>query len=281
MKVLKESTLIVCSIVRDAEHSLKVNIPVIDALCRYFKDYRIVVYENDSKDKTKLLLNQWADKDRQRIHVLLNDNDRSKTIPKKGNVACNPFFSRKRISKMVNLRNQYMEYVEKQGWHSDYLIVVDLDVAHLYVSPIIEAMSDNREWDVLTAFGFSLSPYLTRRYHDGYALTRLGEENTPQTEEMIYSIPKILGKLKPCDDWLKVYSAFGGLAIYKYDAIKDLRYEVLSNNDLKVEVHCEHFSIYKQIHERGYNNIYVVPSLILKYQAITPRLIWNTIKRKL
>lgn len=281
MKNLKDSTVIICSIVRDAEHGLKVNIPVIDAICSHFKDYRIVIYENDSKDRTKLLLNKWAEKDKKRIRVLLNNSDASKTIPAKSNVTCNPFFSRKRITRMVNLRNQYMEYIEKQKWHSDYIIVVDLDVAHLYVDPIIEAMGVNRDWNVLTAFGYSLSPYFKRRYHDGYALTKLSDEKIPQTEDMIYSASKILGNLNSSDDWLKVYSAFGGLAIYKYNVIYGLRYKVLVNDDPQVEVRCEHFSICKQIHERGYGNIYVVPSMILKYQAVTPKLIWNTIKRKL
>lgn len=280
MKSINESTLIVCGIVRDAERGLKVNIPVIDYVCHQFKDYRIVIYENDSEDKSKFLLKQWAGKDEKQIHALLNNTDSSKTIPERSNVNCNPFFSKRRIEKMANLRNKYMDYIERQGWRSDFLMVVDMDVARLFPQPILGVFTHDRDWDVVTAFGYSLSSRLQRRYHDGYALTKIGEENIPQTEKMIYSTSKILGRLKPNDDWLKVYSAFGGLSIYKFDAIEGLRYRVLPNSDSRVEVHCEHFSICKQIHERGYDNIYVVPSLVLKYQSITPNLIWNTLKRK-
>ena len=56
MKSPAVSSIIVCGIVRDAGKGLKNNIPVIDELCSYFKDYRIYVYENDSKDDTKELL---------------------------------------------------------------------------------------------------------------------------------------------------------------------------------------------------------------------------------
>ena len=41
MKLINESTIIICSIVRNAEKGLKNNIPVIKKLCQYFKDYKI------------------------------------------------------------------------------------------------------------------------------------------------------------------------------------------------------------------------------------------------
>ena len=281
MKALEDATIIICSIVKNAERGLKVNIPVINELCSRFKDFRIVVYENDSTDQTKDLLRRWALCDKERIHVLLNDTGASSTIPSKSDVSCNPFFSKRRIEKMTRLRNFYMEYVDEKGWAADYFMVVDLDVARLFVEPVISTLKANKDWDVVTAFGYSRSPRLSKRYHDGYALTMVGDENNPQTEEKIYSMPGILGKLKPDDDWLKVYSAFGGLAVYKFEAVKGLRYKVLPNNDPRVEVRCEHFSLCKQIHERGYDNVYIVPSMVLKYQSVTLRLIWNTLKRKL
>lgn len=280
MKPLNESTLIVCSIVRNAERGLRKNIPVVKEWCRHFKNFRVVAYENDSTDGTKELLKAWRQDSLERIHVLLNDTDASRTIPDPHEVKGNPFFSYRRISKMAYLRNQYLDYVERQGWEADYLMVVDLDVAQLYVQPVLDVLSENREWDVLTAFGYSRSPSFKRRYHDGYALTRTGEELVPQTERMIYSMPELFGRLRPSDDWVRVYSAFGGLSLYKYEVIKGLRYEVLPNDDPRVEVHCEHFSLCQQIHERGCHNIYVVPAMVLKYQAVTPRLIWSTLKRR-
>ena len=59
MTQLSNKRVIICSIVRNAEDGLRKNIPVIDKLCSYFKDYDIVVYENDSKDKTKEILKNW------------------------------------------------------------------------------------------------------------------------------------------------------------------------------------------------------------------------------
>ena len=52
MKDIEESSIIICSIVRDAEKGLKKNIPVIKELCKHFRDYQIIVYENDSRALT-------------------------------------------------------------------------------------------------------------------------------------------------------------------------------------------------------------------------------------
>lgn len=278
MKPIKEATLIVCSIVRNAEKGLRNNIPVIDELCKYFKDYRIIVYENNSIDKTKEILKKWHYKDTSRIHVCIEDTDSSNTIPKAKEVTTNPFFSFHRIAKMAKLRNKYMEYIDQQSWDADYMIVVDLDVAQLKLDSILSSFSSNKEWDAVTAYGYSMSPKLRRRYHDTYALTCWGDEENPQTEKKIKLYADKFGKLKN-DDWIRVYSAFGGFAIYRFEAIKGLRYKVIQNHDERVEVKCEHFSIYNQMIERGYNRFYINPQMDLKYQALSLKIIYNSFLR--
>lgn len=153
MKPLSELTLVICGIVRDAERGLKHNIPVIDELTRMIKDYRIVMYENDSKDGTKEVLRRWHERDPLRIHVCLNDSDAGKTTPSAGEVACNPFYSRKRICKMARLRNHYMAYVEEAQWTGDLLMVVDMDVAQLHLDGILDTLRAPQSWDAVVANG--------------------------------------------------------------------------------------------------------------------------------
>ncbi|MDR1897685.1 MAG: glycosyltransferase family 2 protein [Prevotellaceae bacterium] len=184
MKLLQDSTIIVCSIVRNAGKGLKKNIPIIDALCDKAKDYKIVIYENDSTDNTKKILKKWSNhRGADKIHLLLNDNVMNgKTIPSYGSVTCNPFFSKKRIERMVYCRNQYLSYLRKKNWNADYIIVVDLDVKALYLNGILSSFNSDFEWDAITAYGYSRSPSLQRRYHDTYALIELGKETESQTE---------------------------------------------------------------------------------------------------
>lgn len=281
MKKLQDSTIIVCSIVRDAEKGLIHNIPVINQLCSLAKDYRIIVYENDSKDRTKQILTDWSNECPEKIHVSLNVTGANKPISVAESAnGVNPFFSRKRISKMAMLRNKYMQYIDDNNWVSDYIIVVDLDVSQLYLATILSSFASDIEWDAVCAFGYSLSPKLKRRFHDTYALFLYGTETEPQTEIKIKQNADFLVGL--CGyGWLKVASAFGGLAIYRFEAIKGLRYQVIDNDDSRVEVRCEHYSIYKQMKERGYDRFYINPDMTLKYQSLTLKIVFNSLYRRL
>ena len=277
MTILGNKTIIVCSIVRNAAHGLKKNIPVINRICSHFKDYIIIIYENDSTDSTKDLLSAWAKELSSNVYVDMKNFDNQPSIPTIQN-GVNPFFSRKRITKMAFLRNQYMTFIQSSPINYDYVMVVDLDVAKIDEKAVLSSFNTDIPWDAVTAFGYSIGPNLRRRYHDTYALTLLGEENEPQTESKIKEHANSMMKI---NNWFRVFSAFGGLAIYKFEAIKDLKYQVYPNNDDRVEVKCEHYSIYKQMKANGYDNVYINPDMVLKYQDLSWTIIWNSIKRKL
>ncbi len=278
---IKNKSIIICGIVRDAEKGLRRNIPVINSLVRRFNDYKIVIFENDSVDSTKEILFNWQKDDADHFFICAEDKKAVKTIPNSNTVSSNPFFCKKRISKMVLLRNQYLDLINDKKWESDYLLVVDLDVAALDLDSILSSFKSNAEWDAVTALGYSTSPSLTKRYHDTYALTEYGDDKNPQTEYKIKMLANKYGKLIGQKEWVRVFSAFGGLAIYKFEAIKGLRYLLLDNNDPDVEVRCEHFSIYKQMAENGYNKVYINPNMFLKYQDLTLKIILNSLKRYL
>lgn len=275
------SRIIICSIVRNAATRLKQNIPVIKEVCSHFDDYKVFVYENDSVDDTKKVLNNWMMSDKDHVFVSLNTNNTESTIPPSKDVKANPFYSRQRIEKMVDLRNQYMNFIRTQSWVADYMIVVDLDVAKISADGVLSCFRSELEWDAVTANGYSLGPNLRRRYHDTYALTPYGEENYLQTEDKIKSLASELGRLKPDSDWVRVFSAFGGLAIYRFEAVKGLCYQLIKNNDERVEVKCEHYSIFKQMKECGYDRVYINPKMEIKYQSVTISIIINHLQRKL
>ena len=276
-----DRTIIICGIVRNAERGLKRNIPEIKRLCQMSKGYKVFVYENDSTDMTKKLLKEWHDSDPANVFVSLNDTSAQPTIPSVSDVpSINPFYSQKRIDKMAKLRNAYMQFVDDMGWSADYFVVLDLDVARISADNIMSSFV-REDWDAVTAFGYSTSPKLKRRYHDTYALTELGDEENPQTEEKIIRNSEKYANLNDGDPWVRVFSAFGGLAIYRFESIKGVRYEALENNDPRVQVKCEHYSIYYQMKRRGFDRVYINPAMSLKYQELTLKIIYNSIKRKI
>lgn len=276
---LRNKSIIVCSIVRDAERGLRKNIPVIRELCRWFGEYKVVVFENDSKDRTKQLLTEWMDNDSERVFAFMTDTDGKPTIPTFKESKGNPFFGHKRIDRMATLRNQYMDLLWEREWKADYMMVVDLDVAKIDLKGVMTSFDETIPWDAVTAFGYSLGPTLKPRYHDTYALTLYGDE-TPQTEQRIADLRYQLASISRGKQWLRVASAFGGLAIYKMEAVKGLRYEVYENADKQVEVTCEHYSIYKQMQERGYDKFYINPLMRIKYQEVSINLLMRYLKNK-
>lgn len=269
MKKPIDSNVFICSIVRDAERGLTANIPEIDELCKNFRSARVFVFENGSKDQTKKILTEWSKRAPDRVHISLNetiDYVDSNIIP----VGVNPSFSRKRIEKMVWLRNQYLDYIDVLGWNGDYLIVVDLDVAKIESRSILSSFNLDNEWDAVSAFGFSLSPTLRKQYYDTYAYRSKKQSYTDiQTEIDIYGSKKEISKLSNQKDLIEVSSAFGGLTIFRWKAIAGLRYQIEKNNDSRVEVFCEHRSLYRQMYERGYRQFYINPQMRLKYRYIS------------
>jgi hypothetical protein len=264
-KNLNQSSIIVCGIVRDCAHSLKKNMRIVDALCDMAKEYHVVIFENDSVDDTKGILLEWQRR-RKNIYVSLNDFH-TETIPAQSKTS-NRFFSAHRIEKMAGYRNFYLEYIASQHMVSDYVLIVDLDVKRISLTGFLYSLGENRAWDCIAANGYIYSPsaFFRKRYNDAYALVECGKETLRQTEKTIRQNQYRWAFLKPGMPFIRVFSAFGGQAIYKYAAIKDCRYSVIQNNDERVAVRCEHFSLHSQMTHKGFDKVYIHPCMTVKYQ---------------
>lgn len=284
MKEMIEQSIIMCGILRDAECSLRNNIPTINQTLSHFKDWKVIIFENDSIDNTKHILHEWKESQPDHIVILSDSIDNNALRPigiKKDGV--NPFFSCNRIAKMVYLRNRYMEYIEEFGLSADYLMVVDLDVVAFNSEDILRCFTQSDKWDVVTANGWSRGPNFLKRYHDTYAFTSLSNAFKTQTEKDIYSAGRYLWKVlkRNSKEYMEVFSAFGGIAIYKFKLIEGLKYNLLYNNDKRVEVRCEHYSLHKQMKERGSIRIMIDPKLKVKYQSVTARIVISKLLKSL
>jgi glycosyltransferase involved in cell wall biosynthesis len=260
-------SVIVCSIVRDCGKALKNNIQSIERICSYFKDYQIIIFENNSKDNTKEVLQKWASEN-SKVTTFMNDFDERKYLDIEIFPQYNSSNCKRRIQKMVDYRNFYMDYIEEHNLSADYIMIVDLDVTKISVEGVISSFGVEQSWDAIAANGFSLSPKLKRRYHDTYALTEWNMGHVPQTEKMIddnrykWNFMDINMPLFP------VFSAYGGLSVYRFEAIKNIKYKLIDNLSGGVEVHCEHFGLYKQMNDNGFDKIFINPNMKIHYQKI-------------
>lgn len=170
---------------------------------------------------------------------------------------------------MAYYRNQYLTFIKENKYYADFVLVVDLDLQRIELSGILDSLAQSNNWDMIAANGIIYSPsaFFRRRYNDTFALVEEGEENLPQTEKSIKEKQYKWAHLKNGDPLASVYSAFGGLAIYRFDAIKDCRYEAIANEDSRVEVRCEHFALCKQMHDNGFDRIFINPSMKVTYSS--------------
>jgi hypothetical protein len=258
------SSVTICSIVRDCNKNLLRTIPAIEEIRNCFKSSKVIVFENDSIDGTRQTLVEWK-KDYQNVNIH-SDNYGQQTIPNEDISGVNRFFSEFRISKMIQYRNRYLSLLnEKSCFKADFVIVVDLDIGELDINGVAHSFGLTDQWDVVCANGYFYDASFRRRYYDTYPLVELGNENSSQTETSIADNRITWSFFRPGMPLIPVYSAYGGMAIYKFEAIENRKYSVIRNNDERVEVRCDHFSLCQDIRNAGFSRILINPAMTLNY----------------
>jgi len=278
-EIMKQSNLTICAIARDCNQGLINNIPVLEKFRYNFKASNVIVFENDSVDGTKQTLKQWSN-DYPNVNIISSDFN-TITIPNDSLDGVNKYHSFFRITKMAEYRNNYLRVLNESDFLADYVIIIDLDISELSIDGVAHSFGLADRWDVVCANGYWRSTSLRKRYFDTYALVELGRENETQTENTIYWDHFVWSFLRPGLPLIPVYSAFGGMAIYKFEVLKNISYSVIMNNDKRVEVKCEHFSLCDSIRKAGFSRIFINPNMTLNNHRITWKGIIGLIKRTL
>ena len=273
----RNKKVVIFGMVRDCGESLRNNIPTVEAIGSFFFDYRVFVLENNSIDDTKDVLRRWQDSN-SNVKVSINDFDESIYKEIDEDKSYFKYFQLCKLQKYYDYRNLLLEKVAILGFESDYSILIDLDVIKIDVKGVITSFGNEIEWDAITANGYSYSPSIKRRYHDTFALCEYGLDKKKQTLQKVKDYRYIFSFLRKGQPFIRVFSSYGGIAIYKTEAIKGLRYEPVFNNYGGVQVRCEHFALFKAMSERGYDRVFINPNMEVFYQKVTLALIIKKIK---
>jgi hypothetical protein len=262
---LSSSSIAICGLARNCARSLPENIKFVEELRSYFRFLQVVIVENNSHDNTRVILDSWSENS---SYVVILDGGTRSTASKSDQYStnANPYYSHKRISYLASLRNQYLNYIKSNARAYDYILVLDFDVDKITLTGVLNSFEQRDNWDVACAYGYSISPRLQERIHDTYAMVLLGKENKPQQERPIKQLQRDVRLDKKEGSLLPVYSAFGGLSIYKAGLLEGISYQALSNDDPRVEVRCEHFSICHQLHQKRATRVVINPRMYLRYE---------------
>jgi len=259
--------IVIAALARDCEKSLPNMIALIEQLRQRFIWTQVVVVENDSKDNTKNILFRW-EKESDGVNIISQDYG-TLTIPEIGQVNCDPTISIHRIEKMAFYRNIYLDYVDKLNCEIDYLMVVDIDIDFFSIEGLIQAIDkDENDWGAIFSNGITQTSYFGMRskiYFDCFAIYEY-----PLIGDFSYNQKKLDFTFKTINKNVRnhkkysVISAFSGIGIYRYEAIKGLRYKASLNKAMNGTAVCEHIPFNMEIIKRGFKN-YISRDFIVVY----------------
>jgi hypothetical protein len=270
-KMINDKThksIIICALARDCSAALQHNIPRIEDLRSNFKSSDVVVIENDSKDNTKQILLDWSRKS-SGVNLIMEDHH-TDTLIQRDELNPSPGTSTGRIEKMSQYRNQYLNWIELSKIEPDYILILDIDVISFSVKGVIDTLESAPEnWGGLFAYGYTdqklAGKTIHKIFHDLYAFVeRKPVAGTYLTHAEMFRNSKKLTQLIRLNKFYPVISAFGGLGLYKYEAIKGLHYVALKNEDPIMEAVCEHIPFNIDVIDRGYKN-YIAREMTVYY----------------
>jgi hypothetical protein len=261
----------IVALARDCERSLMNNIKKIERLRKYFEKSFVIVVENDSKDKTKIVLFEWENLAENII--ILSQDFNTRTIPEKS--INNPFpgYSKHRIEKLSMYRNIYMDYLQDNNMKADYMLEIDIDIDDFSIEGIVDSIEKAPpNWTALFANGVKYIHFFKNiplYYYDGYPLIMdfdidKGTSLTlKEIQEAKYKLSKCLKK----KEYSECVSAFGGIGIYKYEYIKNERYYALLNMRSKIiESLNDHVSMNYSLYRKMPGSLYVARKMMVYYE---------------
>ena len=216
----------ICGIGKNVAKASKNTIASIEALGEKFIDYKVIIYENNSTDQTKSLYAAWA-KNNPRV-IFISENLSQSQFKKKSKMKVIH-----RIEKIAYARNKVLEKI-KESQFSDfsYVIWADLDFLEPWsVDEIVATINHpEKEFDAVFANGaYDLFALRSEKFPIGFEL--IGTQFFQNIGKM-----KDLLNISENQSWMKVYSAFGGLGIYKRKALLDVWYSAIVTKDLEKQV---------------------------------------------
>lgn len=211
--------VLICGVCRNVSQSLENTIKNIEELGRQFDEYAVVIYENNSSDDTAFRLEKWAASNSS-VQVL------SEVLSEKQLKVC-------RTERIARAQNKVLKIAKGKKYKKfKYLIMADLDFKHSWpIQEIVESIMTSGKWNAISANGIINGT----TYYDRLAFRSIEHPLGPELLDFGYWGRDFDGSwfILPNDAWMQVYSAFGGLAIYKLDEITKCRYSGVCTKALK------------------------------------------------
>ena len=248
-KQMAKHRVVVCGITRDNAVELLVVIKHIEHTGHHFADYRVIIFENDSRDGTKQVLADWQAKN-PKVQVMSQDFKNKK---------------RPSLAFLAEIRNQYLDKLFNDPQYQDFdmVMIVDMDMLHGWdVRGIADSFAKIDKWDAVCTNGICNSRGTM------YDLSAFRSKDFPYRvlgwDECFAKYGKACDKVySPGLDLIPVQSGFGGMAFYKKQFIKGCRYQSIDQD-------CEHIPFHACLRERNNGRMVLNPAQVARYLNYSP-----------
>lgn len=210
--------VIICGLTKNNATTLYPTLKTITRIGSIFNDYRVIILENNSIDNTKKILKNFQISSKKHT-VFSRDYTKNQLLS----------FSKSRtwdnqparVELIATFRNIILDKIFDEKYNDfKFIIIIDLDlmIPNTIYKNLIETFKIKDNWDAI----FANAVGENQDYYDRFALRTddfpIGPELDPNWWDNLSPISFKGDKL------IKVYSAFGGLGIYKKEALKGCSY---------------------------------------------------------
>ena len=283
---MKKHKLVIVGITRDNAYDLQVMMKNIEYIGGLFEDYRVILFENDSKDGTKKILHSWWLSNR-KIKVISKNYGNDK-LPNR------QFLS--------EARNHYLNILESEKYKGfDMVMAVDMDMSYgIDIRGIEDSFSKINKWDAICSnstynsagnmydvFSFrnEAFPWTPKKWQricedkdeknakwnevckNGVEKSRISKSSTSTfskkvlTKNQLYWLliaPQMQEIYPVTSDLVPVTSCFGGIAFYKRAYIENCRYSSVDDDS-------EHVAFHNCIKDKHDGKMFMNPAQIFRY----------------
>lgn len=224
---LQKHKLLVLGITRDNSGALSHVIQRIENLGKEFKDYKVVLFENDSKDGTKFTL--WLWKLLNWNVTILNEDFNIKKRPD--------------IKFMANARNKYLDYINGEYPEYDIVLILDMDMKNGWDERgIYDSFAKISDWDVVCGNGLFTKDGEYGHMYDAFAFRSDEFPHGPEQDNYWTDLVlKVQKKYLPGTQMVPVKSCFNGMAFYKRKSMdRKCVYDSMRYSSSYFNEECEH-----------------------------------------
>lgn len=286
-----QEKVVICGVCRDIGKKLPEIIQSIEVIGNLFENYRVVISEYNSDDNTPTILYQWMRRNSKvqvrtafipdasfKTWVINVTNDKQFFFPEQN----------------AHARNRILDTINSQEY-ADFPFVIWVDMDHV-ITPalegIVEVFQSKIEWDAVFGYGIDqFGKYKDWNSHRDHVYP-IGAELLGASWACIEKTCELFSD----SEWYPVYSAFGGVGIYKKSSILGCEYSALVTNDLAkldqrlIDQDSLRLNplVMKYVGDlNNYQEVYIIkgphpdlplrtnPSIGIRLPSLSPQIIWK------